>query len=230
MAGKATGIVLERDNGASCGFVNGYEQSKYEAETLVRGASVPWVIARPSMLICDDPCGAVSQFNASHYTIRLWRAALVPMLPGSDESLMDVVSRDDVASSIIQLLHHPSAAGVTVHLSGGPRTLRLKDVMELAWETWREDAAWRRCAIPVPALVDLATYSLLEQAIAETADPLLQRIVRSIAAFAPTNAYPKSYDTRVCDALLHRDQADPVTLWRTVFKHIASKARARVAA
>ncbi len=48
VAGRATGNILECDNGGDAGWVNSYEQSKYEAERIVRESGLPWTIVRPS--------------------------------------------------------------------------------------------------------------------------------------------------------------------------------------
>lgn len=230
VAGRATGDILECDNGASAGWVNGYEQSKYEAEALVRGSDVPWVIARPSLILCDRAGGLLGQLNALHYAVRLWHSGLVPMMPGGDASVMDVASRDGVAADIVALLNHPAAEGATVHLCAGRDAMLVSDVLELAWQTWRTDPAWKRRAIPIPALVALETYDLLERSIAETADPLLQRIIRSLSPFAPTTAYPKTFDVRQAELLIPPRRVDVEALWRTVFLHVGRRPLANAAA
>src|SRR5690606_18197552 len=63
VAGARVGPVTESMPGGDAGFVNGYEQSKYEAELLVRSSGVPHVIVRPSVIICDDAGGSVTQLN-----------------------------------------------------------------------------------------------------------------------------------------------------------------------
>ncbi|MBI4410798.1 MAG: SDR family oxidoreductase, partial [Gemmatimonadetes bacterium] len=72
VAGRRTGRVPEAENGAEPGFVNAYEQSKYEAEQLVRACGLPWLILRPSMIVCDARTGVVRQFNAVHRALRLY--------------------------------------------------------------------------------------------------------------------------------------------------------------
>jgi long-chain acyl-CoA synthetase len=224
VAGRRTGLLLEQDNGASAGWINHYEQSKYEAEALVRGSKLPWVLARSAVIMCDRAGGPIRQFNAAHHTIRLWHDGLVPMMPGSDATTVDVVSLQAVSDGIRSLLWHPAAAGATVHLCAGSTALLLHDVLAQAWNSWNTNAAWRRRAIPRPALVDLDTYRLFEETIADTADPLLRKIVRSLGTFAPTLAYPKRFDTTCADTLFARRQEPAAPLWQTVFDAIGQAA------
>src|SRR3989344_8938952 len=53
VAGKRTGIILEDEFKHSKGFLNTYEESKYEAESLVRTKlnKLPIIILRPSLII-----------------------------------------------------------------------------------------------------------------------------------------------------------------------------------
>lgn len=221
VAGKHCGTILEQDNGPGAGWVNAYEQSKYEAEALVRGSGLPWTIARPGLILCNRAGGPVEQLNAAHHTFRLWRNGLVPMMPGSDSTAVDVVSLEEVGSGLLTLLGHSDAVGATVHLCAGMSAMRLADALALAWEVWRSDPGWRRRNIPLPALVDLATYRLFEATIAVTADPRLRQIVKGLSSFAPGLAYAKCFDTRCKDALLRRVPVEPAALWRTAFERIA---------
>lgn len=230
VAGRRGGLLLERDNGAEAGWVNNYEQSKYEAEALVRASALPWAIARSAVIICDRPGGPVNQLNASHHTIRLWHRGLVPMMPGSDATVVDLVSLEMVSKAIVRLLWHPDARASTVHLCAGTSAMRLQDALTLAWNVWSADPEWRRRRIPMPALVNLETYRLFEETIADTADPLLQKIVKSLGSFAPTLAYPKLFDTSCADRLTGRTPDSAADLWRTAFDLMAQSGSASRAA
>jgi len=224
VAGRATGTILERDNGLESGWVNAYEQSKYEAEALVREARGDWVIARAATIVCDAVGGPISQANAVHHTLRLWRRGLVPMLPGGPASRAEVVTLEEVARAIAALALHPDAARTTVHLCAGERALAVGDVIAIAWEVWGCRDSWRRRAIPRPDLVDLGTYRLFEQTVEETADERLKRIVRGLGTFAPQLAYPKQFDRRHAESLVPSVPCDAESLWRHVLAATAREA------
>jgi long-chain acyl-CoA synthetase len=230
VAGRRTGLVLEDDNGTEAGWINGYEQSKYEAEALVRSSRVPWVIARSATIVCDGVGQAVRQLNAVHYTLRLWRDGLVPLMPGAASTPTDVVALDFVADAIVSLAFHPAAARTTSHLCAGASAMAAGDIMALAWDVWRADPEWRRRSVPRPAFVNLATYSLYESTVLETADDRLQHIVRSLASYAPQLAYPKCFDTRRAEALFGGAAVSAEALWRTVLAELLPAQRAGAAA
>lgn len=221
VAGRRTGRVLERDNGAAYGWVNGYEQSKYEAEAVVREQARQWLILRPSMIVCDAEDGVVSQFNAVHHTLHLWYHSLVPMIPGLAGTPADAVTRDFTSAGIADLALREDCAGETVHLCAGEGALPIGELLDITWDAWSASTAWKRKAIPQPAIVDLETYRLFERTVEETADAHLKRATRSLGSFAPQLALPKDFDTTRADALLGR-RAQPVrSFWARMARHLA---------
>lgn len=220
VAGRKTGYVAEDDNGADAGWVNGYEQSKYEAERLVRGSSLPWIILRPSAIVCDSAAGSVTQFNAAHHAMKLFYLSLAPMLPGTATTPVDFVPCDFVARATASLARRADLAGRTVHLCAGRGALTLGEILDLAWEVWSSEPAWRRKAIPRPALVELGTYRLFEQTVEETADECLRRATRSLSWFVPQLALPKRYDTAAADAEFGRPETPARDLWIAMLDYL----------
>jgi nucleoside-diphosphate-sugar epimerase len=214
VAGRRAGTVCEEEASASAGWVNGYEQSKHEAEALLRSSGIDWVIFRPSTLVCDSTAGAVSQVNAVHQALRVYHRGLAAMMPGTDSSAVDVVPLDYVADAIARLALADDLRGATLHLCAGRGALPLGDLLDATYAVWAADASWKRCGIPRPALTDLATYRLFERSIEETGDERLRRVVRSLSHFVPQLAAPKTFDTAVAErALGHR--APPVACYWT---------------
>jgi long-chain acyl-CoA synthetase len=131
VAGRRTGLVPESAAGAATeqiGWVNGYEQSKAEAEALLRGARRDWVILRSSTIACDDPSGVVTQRNAVHQALRLFHDGLAAMIPGVAESVLDVVPTDYVCDAIARLALRDDVDGATVHLCAGAGAMPLDDL------------------------------------------------------------------------------------------------------
>ena len=195
VAGRMTGDIREEAHGADAGFVNAYEQSKHEAEAVVRAAGLPAVIARPGTIVCESERGGVRQVNAVHRALALQHAGLASMLPGEASTRVELVTTSFVADSLARLCTAPAAIGGTFHLCAGDGAIRLGDLLQRAHAVWSRSDAWRRRGVELPALVDLETYALFEQTVLETGDARLRRVTRALSHFAPQLALPKRFDT-----------------------------------
>jgi hypothetical protein len=211
VVGRRTGPIADDDRATDSGWVNAYEQSKHEAEELVRVSGLEYVIARPSTIVCDDVRGVVSQVNAVHRALRLYHAGLASMMPGTEDTPVDVVPAHWVSESITALALS-GVTGTTVHLCSGERALPLGALLDRTYAFWARETAWRRRGIARPALSDLHTYELFEQSVHLVGDARLQHITRSLSHFIPQLALPKRFDTRRAASILH-DEAPPVSVY-----------------
>jgi thioester reductase-like protein len=202
VAGRATGLVAERDNGTQGGWVNAYEQSKYEAEALVRSSGLPWTIMRSSTIACRDIDGEVTQINAVHRALRIYHRGLAAMMPGDRDNPLDVVTATFVSDAIARLTMDPRAAGRTVHLCAGRNALTLGELVDTAYDVWTADPAWRKRRVERAMITDAATYGLFEDAVHQTGDPRLRSILTSLSYFIPQLALPKVFQTTVAEDLL----------------------------
>jgi len=184
VAGKRSGRVLEPDLVHEHGFLNTYQQSKYEAELLVTRsrAFLPVVVFRPSVVL-DGP-GSLQRRSAFRFAYELVRRGFMPALPGSAATPVDLVTEGDAARAISRLLFLPSADG-TYHVAGGERAPRLGDIVDaygvrylgeeqFAWEVskWRHER------------------------------PRLAPVYDELGSFIFELAYPKVFDTTRCEAAL----------------------------
>ena len=223
VAGRRTGFVPESLDGASTsaiGWVNAYEQSKAEAEALVRAARADWVILRSSTIACDDVGGAVTQRNAVHQALRLFHDGLAAMIPGVPASVLDVVPTDYVADAIARLALRRDIDGTTVQLCAGTGAMPLGELLDECYARWATDAAWRRRRIAPPSQADLETWELFTQAVEETAHPRLRRVTRALNHFLPQLALPKRFDTRCADALLGAPAPPVREYWGRMIDHL----------
>jgi thioester reductase-like protein len=71
VAGRRTGTIQEDDLLHTAGFVNSYEQSKYEAEILLREhmGELPISILRLSTVLGDSTTGVVGKLAAIHHAL-----------------------------------------------------------------------------------------------------------------------------------------------------------------
>ena len=212
VAGRLTGDVAEHAHAATGGWVNGYEQSKWEAEALVRAHAADWVVLRPSTIVSDID-GTVRQVNAVHRALRVYHAGLAAMLPWAPGASLEVVPGDWVADAIARLALVPEHAGRTFHLCAGAGALPIEEMLERTWDVWAAaDPAWRTRAIARPALADLETWTLFEEGVRETGNARLARVLAALSHFAPQLALPKRFDTSVTVAALGAG-APPVRQW-----------------
>ena len=223
VAGRRCGFVPESPDGAadeSVGWVNAYERSKAEAESLVRAARHDWVILRSSTVACDDASGVVTQRNGVHQALRLFHEGLAAMIPGLPESTLDVVPADYVADAIARLALDERVAGETIQLCAGAGAMRLEALLDECRACWSRDVAWSRRGIEIPSLADLETWAIFTQAIEETGDPRLRRVTRALSHFLPQLALPKRFDTRRADALLGAPAPAVREYWSRMITHL----------
>jgi len=119
VAGGRTGTVSEDDLTDAFGFGSPYEQTKYEAECLVRaGASeLPVTIVRPSMIVGDSRTGDIKTFNTFYAPLRLFLSGRLRVVPARRGLRVNIVPVDYVADAIVSLTFDPRAAGMTFHLT-----------------------------------------------------------------------------------------------------------------
>lgn len=227
VAGRRTGRVPECDDGAATariGWVNAHEQSKAEAEALVRAAHRGAVILRSSTVACDDASGVVTQRNAVHRALRLLHDGLAAMMPGLPESRLDVVPADYVADAVAGLALRSGVDGLTAHLCAGEGALPLDELLSDTFARWHRDPAWRRRGITPPAIGDLGVWELFLRTVDETRDARLGAIARALSHLVPQLALPRRFDTARADALLGRSAPPVRAYWGRMIDHLQATA------
>ena len=123
VAGERTGLVRETELAVGQSYRNTYEQTKAEAEALVRArlASLPGVVLRPSIIVGDSQTGFTSSFKMMYWPLKIYARRLWRTVPGYPDAVLDIVPVDFVAASIVRLLFDQTALGCAVHLCAGPR-------------------------------------------------------------------------------------------------------------
>jgi thioester reductase-like protein len=123
VAGERSDLVREDELNVGQGFRNTYEQTKSEAEALVRSrlGSLPAVILRPSIIVGDSRTGVTSSFKMMYWPLKIYARRLWRTVPGYPDAVLDIVPVDYVASAVARLTFDAAAVGSTVHLCAGPR-------------------------------------------------------------------------------------------------------------
>lgn len=119
VAGTHTGPFREDQLDVRQGFRNSYEQSKFEAERLVRAHAdrLPVQIFRPSIIVGERATGWTTSFNVLYAPLKAYARRSLPVLPARSSAPVDVVPVDYVADAIFTLATRP--------VERGPETFQL---------------------------------------------------------------------------------------------------------
>jgi thioester reductase-like protein len=133
VAGTAPGESAEETLQSGQSFANTYEQSKFEAEQLVRSrmADIPCAIYRPSIIVGDSRTGFTPHFKTLYFPLRLAAKRIVSFFPCNAKAQLDVVPVDYVTDAVAALAGRSDSTGETFHLTAGRgRELRLRQLVQ----------------------------------------------------------------------------------------------------
>ena len=184
VAGTRSGRFGEDGLAPAPGFRNTYEQSKHEAERLVRTRAdrLPVQILRPSIVVGDRSTGWTPVFNVLYWPLRMYSRGLLPAIPADLAAPVDVVTVDYVADAILTLGEHSVEPGETFNLVAGDRARTVGGLIELAA---------RRFGRPPPRVVELA---LIEAALAEASDGPWRTALERARVYFPYFALDVRFD------------------------------------
>jgi long-chain acyl-CoA synthetase len=131
VGGTHVGRFHEADLDVGQGFRNTYEQSKFEAEQLVRAAGLPVRVVRPSIVVGESTTGWTSSFNVLYPPLRALSRGLVARVPADPQAIVDVVPVDHVADVVLTALLFEDAAE-TMHAVASDGALRAADLASAA--------------------------------------------------------------------------------------------------
>lgn len=133
VAGTHDGRFSESDLDVGQDFNNSYEQSKFEAEKLVREhPDLPVTVMRPSIVVGDRRNGWTSAFNVLYWPLRAFARGLFEAVPAVSSAPVDVVSVDYVADGIYELCEGPDGIGETYHLTAGANASTIGEIAQMA--------------------------------------------------------------------------------------------------
>lgn len=214
VAGTLTGDIAEDTRAEPGSFVNAYERTKYEAERLVAAAGLPVRIARLSTCL-GHRSGYVHRFGALHQCLRWLVRGLVPVVPGTEDSRVDLMPTDAAGQWLARAASVPVRATEVHHVAAGAGAAPLTDLIHTAIDEVRlHHTRW----IEPPLITDAETYALFERTVAHSRDPLFARILHVAGSFFPTLVYPKVYQTRHAEQLWGGPL--PVSDWQTTLRNV----------
>ncbi|HLK41686.1 MAG TPA: SDR family oxidoreductase [Polyangiaceae bacterium] len=159
VAGDRRGVIREGELDVGQHFLNSYEQTKMEAETLVRAFAQrrPTAIHRPSIVVGDSRTGETSAFQGFYQALALYRRLyarkLVVLLPADPQTPLDLVPVDYVIDALFALMHKPESLGRCFHLTSGPgSTCTTDEIVKMLAEF---------TGVPQPPYVPKRAYELV---------------------------------------------------------------------
>ncbi len=195
-SGLTRGVIPEEPVVSKPEFANAYEWSKWtiERDALTTSLPCPVTILRVGTVLIDDREGHVIQQNVVHRTLRLVARGVLPLLPGTGDTLLPFTSGMQVAQCISLLLS--SAAPRVVHcvapMSSSPD---LDEAVCILHEVLSTFPQYCTRALPPPRLIDPETYAELCRGVAGTGSALFRDALRSLSTFAPQLYVRKEWDT-----------------------------------
>ena len=217
VAGDREGIVREDELDIAQGFLNTYEQSKFEAETLVRetmAADLPrTVIFRPSIIVGDSRDGRTTSFNVLYCPMRIYSLGVIKALPGKPWVRLDVVPIDYVADAIQQIFLNETAVGRTFHLVAGPeRSMSLQALVDKFVQIYNNHLASRGLVrrLAVPEIVgENEGRALLDQSIGSMPTGQARNLFEMFRFFIPYTQKDKMFDNRSTRRVLTERGIEP---------------------
>jgi nucleoside-diphosphate-sugar epimerase len=219
VAGTRAGPIPETRAPEPPGFINSYERTKWQAEQLAFEAGLPVHVVRLSTCTGAALDGSVERPGALHRALKWFYRGLVPMVPGSGSSRVDLIPTDTAAAFLARAVCAP-ASGVSVYQvaageQAAPLALLLAFLVELFGET---HAGWRRGQIPPPLIVDVAAFNAFQRSVEQSRDRLLSQVMESVDSFLPALLYPKTYETKRAEQFWGGPL--PVPDWRETIRSV----------
>lgn len=196
-------------------FVNAYEQSKWEAERLVLASNLPVEIVRLAIVAGSERDGSVRRPGALHHALYWLYNGLIPMIPGSPDTRVDLISTEFAAEAIATTLRTPVQPGRIVHASSGAAAPALGELLGfLAAHFSQHHRGWASGAVSIPDIVDRETFNLFRQSVDQSGDILFRRVCDDAESFLPILLYPRTMQTSLAEAI-------PAADWRVLADRVA---------
>jgi thioester reductase-like protein len=161
VAGRHGGEFGEDDLDIGQSFRNPYEQSKFEAERLVRAYSrrLPIQIFRPSIIVGEQSTGWTASFNVLYTPLKAFVRGKLPALPARRSAPVDVVPVDYVADAVFELSRDPVDRCRTYNLVAGPQATTVGRLIELSADRLER----REPTVIPPTLFKTLVYPVLRR-------------------------------------------------------------------
>lgn len=136
VSGNRSGIIKEDELDCGQQFSNTYEQTKFEAEKVIRASTndLPITVFRPSLIVGDSKTGMTTAFNVLYAPLKFISKGFLKIIPGSRRASLDVVPVDFVCDAIFHIFFKVDGClGRTYHITTGEKNaLTAGEIVDLA--------------------------------------------------------------------------------------------------
>lgn len=200
VSGKMEGLIPAKSIVNNKGFVNTYEQSKYEAEKLLEKyfEKLPISIYRFSTIIGNSKTGKVEHYTAPHHALRMFYLGLASMIPGTINYIVDLIPTDTSTEIFCELLSKHFKQSQYYNICAGEiNSYTLQEIINKSFESISEiKPTWKDMNLPKPEIVDRETFEIFIDSINQIENPLFSNILNLMKHFAHQLTYPKTFDTK----------------------------------
>lgn len=138
VCGRRRGRIPEESLDGGAGFFNHYEESKFEAEQLVRSSGLPFATFRLSSIVGDSRTGYSSTFKVMYWPLKMLSRGMAWVVPADPRGIVDIVPVDYVCDALETISAEPSQRGKTFHLAAGPDySSTIAELLELGVKSFR---------------------------------------------------------------------------------------------
>jgi len=134
VAGTFRGLFNENDLDIGQKFNNTYEQSKYEAESVInayRMKGLKVTIFRPGILTGDSQTGRTSNYKMLYQPLRFFSEELYSAIPANKDANENLIPVDVAAKEIITIANDSKSAGATYNITN-PTPLKAGHFVDVA--------------------------------------------------------------------------------------------------
>jgi len=198
VAGNRTDLVSEEDLDAPRGHKNPYEQSKFEAEQLLRTYldRLPITIYRPSIVVGDSRTGYTADFQALYSPIKIYSSGRWRSVSAVPSTLVDLVPVDYVSDAFLAIRRHQESLGRCFHLAAGPAgSMTIQEIADMVMAFFKD----RKQVIFISPNIH---KFLLGPLLKHLTFGELNRTLRRLEPFIPYFNHLPQFDTSNCTELL----------------------------
>jgi len=188
------------------GWANDYEQSKFEAESLVRSwrsQGNPASIYRPSTVVGDSRTGETSNFNVLYWPLRVYARGWWNLMIGFEDTPVDVVPVNYVADCLVAFTLDAGCIGRDYHLAAGPEKIcHIRDLATAASSYFNQ-------SYPKFVTPDMF-WKVYQPAIEKNASPAQRTLINQGTVYMPYFVRSPLFDTSTTEEDAARLGVDPV--------------------